>query len=406
MRRALFLFCMLLLMGSPIFADEPEVRRWLAQASLSFETQKYEEALAQVQQAYELAGQQLGSSHPATLEAELAFAEMLVQLGNPEPGLQLLQDLLPRLKLDPGKFPEFYGRATMAIAQLYGEQGRYDAAGLALADWAKSGVPISLSALSLYSQMLMAQGDLKQAQKVLESALSEHQTEAQSAEFFLAKERLGQVLSQGGKYAEAIKTLEPLFTEEKKVLGETNPQTWMTLAELGETRRRAGDYDQAEADLNLAKGKLAKDDPAQGQIQGYLAQLYQDVGKYDEALYIFQTIAQQDQEALGKEHPNYLVDLNNIAGIERLMGRWNESRDHYKEALKLASSLWGESNPETLAITNNLALLTENQGLFEEAEPLYIKSLDLAKKTLGKDHPTTFSLMNNLAMLSKGPRWL
>ncbi|MDT8448380.1 MAG: CHAT domain-containing protein [bacterium] len=392
-----------ILLSQPTQASEKEIIQTLLAAQQSYQAGQYEEALGQAQSGFNAALQELGPQADLTLQAELSFAEMLVNLGNPDPALSLLQDLNQKLAPQAVERPDEYGQTIFLLAQIHGVAGRYELAERLLSEYTTKVAAPSLAAMSLQSQMLLAQGKHKEAEEALQAALKRHQDKLEDPEYLLARERLGQVYTAMGKYELAIKTYLPLVDDEKRILGDQVVTPWITLAELGEAHRKAGDLSAAESELDQALGQIraltSEADPTYWQFVPYRAQLLQDLGRYPESKELFTQILSVNGQLYGETSPQYLIDLNNLAGVERLMGDWNDSRQHYQEALKLAEGLWGRENPEVLAIINNLALLTENQGLFEEAEPLYIEASNMAKKVLGKNHPTYYSLRNNLGML-------
>ena len=401
--RSLALVLVLCLFSGTAPASEVELSRYLSESKQAYQEGAYEAALGLAQQGYDSAKKELGPSHKLTLEAQFNFAEMLMSLGNPDLALPLFQDLLGRLEKQRSALPQLLASTVLALAQTHGAAGRYELASGILRDYLLKESQPQITVQSLLGQILIVQGDLKEAEKILKEALARHQNESQKPEYLETKLRLGQLYAQQGRAKEAIEIFEPLFGEQKKSLGEGQLAPWITLAELAEVRRKAGDLPGAERDLTLALGKLetlvGKADPTYLQYAVYQAQLFQDLGHYAAAQTAFTQIMEAEGKLYGTDHPNYLIDLNNLAGVERLMGLWNASKEHYTKALEIAKALWGEENPQTLAILNNLALLTENQGLFEDAEPLYLKALELSRKVLGREHPTTFSLQNNLAML-------
>ena len=61
----------------------------------------------------------------------------------------------------------------------------------------------------------------------------------------------------------------------------------------------------------------------------------------------------------------------------------------------------GKEHPDTLRSVNNLASLYQDQGGCPEAEALYKRALEASERVLGKEHPNTFQIVNNLATLYK-----
>jgi CHAT domain-containing protein len=59
----------------------------------------------------------------------------------------------------------------------------------------------------------------------------------------------------------------------------------------------------------------------------------------------------------------------------------------------------GPNHPDVALSLNNLASLYSSQGRYDDAEPLYKRSLGIWEKTLGPDHPSLGFFMDNLAEL-------
>jgi hypothetical protein len=50
--------------------------------------------------------------------------------------------------------------------------------------------------------------------------------------------------------------------------------------------------------------------------------------------------------------------------------------------------VFGKEHPNTLTIVANLAVLYQAQGRYGEAEPLFKRALEAKERVLGKEHPT------------------
>ncbi|MCP4345555.1 MAG: tetratricopeptide repeat protein, partial [Desulfobacterales bacterium] len=106
------------------------------------------------------------------------------------------------------------------------------------------------------------------------------------------------------------------------------------------------------------------------------------------------------EKVLGKEHPDTLGSINNLATLYESQGRYGEAEPLYKEALQLREKILGKEHPDTLGSINNLAALYESQGRYGEAEPLYKEALQLSEKVLGKEHPNSLQFqLNHIVLL-------
>ncbi len=61
----------------------------------------------------------------------------------------------------------------------------------------------------------------------------------------------------------------------------------------------------------------------------------------------------------------------------------------------------GSEHPDVAVSLNNLAGLYYGQGKYKQAEPLYIRSLEIYEKVFGSEHPRTVIVRENLQQLLK-----
>ena len=59
----------------------------------------------------------------------------------------------------------------------------------------------------------------------------------------------------------------------------------------------------------------------------------------------------------------------------------------------------GPEHPEVAMSLNNLALLYRNQGHYTEAEPLHKRALAIREQALGPEHPDVATSLENYATL-------
>ena len=122
------------------------------------------------------------------------------------------------------------------------------------------------------------------------------------------------------------------------------------------------------------------------QLNKQVATAYR-AGKYQEGIDIAEKAFQYTMAQFGKEHPDTLVSMNNLAFLYQSQGRYAEAEPLYQQALQLREKVLGKEHPDTITSVNNLAVLYESQGRYAEAEPLYQQALQLREKVLGKEHP-------------------
>ncbi len=95
------------------------------------------------------------------------------------------------------------------------------------------------------------------------------------------------------------------------------------------------------------------------------------------------------QKLLGTEHPDVANNLNNLALLYNIQGRYEEAEPLYKQALAMFQKLLGTEHPDVATSQFNLGTLYHKQGKYPAADVLYRQSLAIANAKLGPNHPLT-----------------
>jgi tetratricopeptide (TPR) repeat protein len=107
-----------------------------------------------------------------------------------------------------------------------------------------------------------------------------------------------------------------------------------------------------------------------GALNQQVLQLYGQ-GKYKEAASVAERALAAAERVLGKEHPNALTSMNNLALLYQAQRRYPEAEPLFKRALEAQERVLGTEHPDTLTSVNNLAALYQAQSRYPEAEPLF-----------------------------------
>jgi tetratricopeptide (TPR) repeat protein len=132
---------------------------------------------------------------------------------------------------------------------------------------------------------------------------------------------------------------------------------------------------------------------------GQQAVEFHQAGRYQEALPLQQRALELNEKALGPEHPDIAVSLNNLAGLYQALGAFEKALPLYQRTLEIREKALGPEHPDTASSLNNLAALYWAMGLYDQALPLNQRALEIREKALGPEHPDTSVSLNNLAML-------
>ena len=90
--------------------------------------------------------------------------------------------------------------------------------------------------------------------------------------------------------------------------------------------------------------------------------------------------------------------LSNVGECFKLTGKYIEAEQMLQRALKLKEKALGKEHPDTLQTMNNLAVTLSIQCCYKEAGKMYLQALQLQEKVLGKEHPDTLHTMHSLAV--------
>ncbi|KAI1275681.1 kinesin light chain 1, partial [Xylaria sp. FL0933] len=130
----------------------------------------------------------------------------------------------------------------------------------------------------------------------------------------------------------------------------------------------------------------------------YLASDLLKQRKYNEAESIYRRVLGAEERVLGKDHPNTLTTLHNLALALWGQGEYEEAEKFYRQVMEAQERVLGKEHPSTLTTLHNLALALFDQGEYEEAERIYRRVVEAQERVLGKEHPSTLATLHDLAL--------
>lgn len=141
------------------------------------------------------------------------------------------------------------------------------------------------------------------------------------------------------------------------------------------------------------------DEPGiQGEMLLTIAQVYRNLGMYDEAIDLVEESQWIRLDLFGARSEPVAEALNERGWLQYLEGDWEEAEATLREVVRLRSEL-GDTDPAELArSTDNLAEVLRVRGSFEEAEALAREALEIRRASLG-DHLDLATSLNNLGVI-------
>jgi tetratricopeptide (TPR) repeat protein len=166
---------------------------------------------------------------------------------------------------------------------------------------------------------------------------------------------------------------------------------------------KAGDYTEL---LPLVAERLQITRELYGDSMEYAAALndlggiYRDIGVYDESERLFLEGNELLATIRSKHDPNYATSLLNTAGLYRLMKRFKDAERLFVQAIAIYNETLGGSHFLMTSAMNNLGLLYQDMGEFAKAKLLFERCRD-ALETSGENRVALGSTLNNLAALTQ-----
>ena len=120
---------------------------------------------------------------------------------------------------------------------------------------------------------------------------------------------------------------------------------------------------------------------------------------FSEAEALFRRALEARERMLGKEHPDTLGCVLNLAILYNSQGRFGDAWPFFRRFIDGSERTLGKEHPNTLGGVNGLAAAYDSQGFSSEAEPLFERVLEARARLLGNEHPNTLETISNLAAL-------
>ena len=145
-----------------------------------------------------------------------------------------------------------------------------------------------------------------------------------------------------------------------------------------------------------AKIYTASDNSKVAGSYNHLGNVYNSLGKYNEAKEYHEKALIIYKKIFGEEHDNVAKIYNNLGNDYMLLGQYNEAKEYHEKALIIYKKIFGEEHANVATSYNNLGSDCQKLGLYNEAKEYNEKALIIYKKIFGEEHPNVASSYGNL----------
>lgn len=213
--------------------------------------------------------------------------------------------------------------------------------------------------------------------------------------------RAGRSLADDGLYGAAIEYWRDLIGVSGRLLGPRHSLTLMSrdsLAAAYEQSGRSDDaillYQRAVGEQEQVLGPLHPDTLA---ARASLAHAYQSAGRMAEAIPLFELTLRDLDTELGPAHPVTVAVRGNLSAAYEEAGRLPEAIAVRERVLADCERVLGPAHTDTLTARGALAAACHAAGRLKQALPHYRRTLADREQIQGPDHPDTITARGKLA---------
>jgi tetratricopeptide (TPR) repeat protein len=225
-------------------------------------------------------------------------------------------------------------------------------------------------------------------------------TDGINLELSRANARIATYMFSRGRYQEAEALCARVLADYEEHLGDNDPATLASMANLAFAYSSQGRFEEAES---LHKRALAGRQMHLGadhmdtlESMSRLAHVYKVQGRYNEAKRLHRRALAGRSKHLGADHQDTLTSIDNLGLIYYRQERYDEAEALHWQAVVGREKHLGITHRVTLDSMHHLALVYSAQRRYEEAEALLKQQLTAVEKLLGADHPDTLVSVYNL----------
>ncbi len=202
---------------------------------------------------------------------------------------------------------------------------------------------------------------------------------------------IGSSLTDIGSFEAAEKLLRDGLALNLQYLEGDDPGLAKSHQQLGRLLRKLDKREEAEKQLRLAIAIL-EENPSGHPRQ--LANCYNDLGILLRPVDImaardaYGTARELTERYLSNEAEDWALSAN-IASLDYLMGRYEQSAEAFEQALESAIQEYGAEHPKVAMLQGNISRVYLKLGQYDKAKEYRLRDLAISEKELGLDHPET-----------------
>ncbi|MGE3177623.1 MAG: tetratricopeptide repeat protein, partial [Vicinamibacterales bacterium] len=261
--------------------------------------------------------------------------------------------------------------------------------------------PSLLPSLLNLADALLASADHVQALAIADRAarLAETTGRAESPQ---ALDRVGSALTDAGRYAEAVRTLERSLALKESAGRADGRDLAATLERLGLALQRQGDYRTAAGFVRRAVGMheaAGPEHPAHVASLNLLAQQLWFEGDLPASRDASLRAVAAAERLLRTDHPTTARAIRYLAGAVFYLGDLRRAAELWARALAMIERTLGPAHAETAMYAHDVALAEMELGQYPAARDRFTQALAVFERRFGPWHDYVANTTHNLALV-------
>ena len=334
------------------------------------------------------------------------FSENYSVVGEYEKALKVALEASSILKNKQDRM--LYARSLVQVARCYSDLCDFDKALNIGINAIKICGEDSINTVLQFSHHTVAniylnKGDYSKALEFADKALemAERMGDNNTHSYIQTLESLGVLYNNLADFEKAIAIQKKIILLHQKLNGTSHFDYARAIANLSSTYLAIGETNQA---LELMKKALSIRDSIKDHVGCIyslrsLAQIYDELGHYQEAIKYCRDAKNMCKIVIGENHPEYARCLSALSGIYTSCGNFERAIDNEKEALNIISVYLGKKHPEYAISLDNLATLYYYLKMYDMSRFYREQAISIIESVYGSNHPTYAISLGNYAEL-------
>lgn len=214
--------------------------------------------------------------------------------------------------------------------------------------------------------------------------------------------KLAATLKEQGKLDEAAEQMTTVLAIRQQRLGPNHPDTLASLSGLADILGKQGELGRAakmNKQLQLWRMALGKEHMEVFISLENLAITLESRERPHAAVQVMREVLEMRQKMLGAKNLDIWVTMSDLATLLGIQGDLVQAGEMMNVVLDERRKALGEDHPDTLTSMHNLAISFEIQGKLDTAEMILRNVLRKRRNNLGPMHPDTLISQSDLATL-------